>query len=61
VGFTAEKKIGDKIDSGELLGTVYARDQSKARETVARIQAAYRVSEASQPQRPTLIKEVINE
>ncbi|MDQ3474295.1 MAG: thymidine phosphorylase [Acidobacteriota bacterium] len=61
VGFTAEKKIGDKIDSGELLGTVYARDRSKARETAARIQAAYRVSEASHSQRPTLIKEVINE
>ena len=29
VGFTAEKKIGDKINSGELLGTVYARDQIK--------------------------------
>ena len=61
VGFTAEKKIGDKINSGELLGTVYARDQSQARETAARIQAAYRVSEASQSQAPTLIKEVINE
>lgn len=61
VGFTAEKKIGDKIDNGELLGTVYARDQSQARETAARIQAAYRVSEASHSQRPTLIKEVINE
>ncbi len=25
VGFIAEKKIGDQIDKGELLGTVYAR------------------------------------
>jgi thymidine phosphorylase len=61
VGFTAEKKIGDQIDKGELLGTVYARDQSQARETAARIQAAYRVAEASDSQQPTLIKEVINE
>ncbi len=61
VGFIAEKKIGDKVDSGELLGTVYARDQSKARATAARIQAAYRLNEASHSQRPSLIKEVINE
>lgn len=61
VGFIAERKIGDKVSKGEVLGTVYARDMSLARETVARIQAAYSVSEASHSQRPTLIKEVINE
>ena len=61
VGFVAEKTIGDKVDQGELLGTVYASDASKARETVTRIQAAYHVSEASHSQRPSLIKEVINE
>ncbi|MFZ0062429.1 MAG: thymidine phosphorylase [Pyrinomonadaceae bacterium] len=61
VGFLAEKKIGEKVEKGELLGTVYARDQAKARKTVTRIQAAYIVSEASHSQRPTLIKEVINE
>jgi pyrimidine-nucleoside phosphorylase/thymidine phosphorylase len=60
VGFIAEKKIGDKVERGALLGTVYARDQSRARETAARIQASYVVSEASHSQRPTLIKEVIN-
>jgi pyrimidine-nucleoside phosphorylase len=61
VGFLGEKQIGDKVENGELLGTVYARDQAKARETVARIQAAYRVGDASDSRRPTLIKEVINE
>ena len=61
VGFVAEKIIGDKVSQGELLGTIYARYAAKASETAARIQAAYHVSEASQPQRPTLIKEVINE
>ena len=61
VGFVAEKSIGDKVKQGESLGTVYARDESRARETVARIQAAYRVGEASHSERPSLIKEVINE
>ena len=61
VGFLGEKQIGEKVEKGELLGTVYARDQAKARETVARIQAAYSIGDASDSQRPTLIKEVINE
>ena len=61
VGFLGEKQIGEKVEKGELLGTVYARDQAKARETVAGIQAAYSVGDASDSQRPTLIKEVINE
>lgn len=61
VGFIAEKNIGDNVAQGELLGTVYAKDRSKAQETRARIQAAYCVSEASHGQRPSLIKEVINE
>lgn len=61
VGFVAEKGLGDEVKQGALLGTVYARDESRARETVARIQAAYRVGEASHSERPSLIKEVINE
>ena len=61
VGFIAERTIGDEVAQGDLLGTVYAKDGSKAQETAARIQAAYRVSEASHSQRPSLIKEVINE
>lgn len=61
VGFIAERTIGDAVAQGDLLGTVYARDQSKARETASRIQAAYRVSEASHCKRLSLIKEVINE
>lgn len=61
VGFITERTIGDEVSQGDLLGTVYAKDESKAQETAARIQAAYRVSEASHAQRPSLIKEVINE
>jgi pyrimidine-nucleoside phosphorylase len=61
VGFVAEKTIGDSVTQGELLGTIYARDAAQASETAARIQAAYRVGNASYSQPPTLIKEVINE
>lgn len=61
VGFVAEKAIGDSVTQGELIGTIYARDAAQARETAARIQAAYRVGDASHSQPPSLIKEVINE
>jgi pyrimidine-nucleoside phosphorylase len=61
VGFIAEARIGDQISSDELLGTVYCRDESKAREAVQRIQAAYEVGDQPPTEIPQLMREVINE
>jgi pyrimidine-nucleoside phosphorylase len=61
VGFIAETMIGDRISSDELLGTVYCRDESKAREAVQRIQAAYEIGDQPPTEIPQLMKEVINE
>jgi pyrimidine-nucleoside phosphorylase len=61
VGFIAEARIGDQIRSDELLGTVYCRDESKAREAVQRIQAAYEVGDQPPTEIPQLMREVINE
>ena len=61
VGFIAEVNIGDAIDNGALLGTVYCSDEGKAREAAARIQAAYQITEQPPPKLPSLLKEVINE
>jgi thymidine phosphorylase len=61
VGFVADARIGDQISSHNSLGVVYCRDESKAREAVQRIQAAYEIGDQPPTELPDLIKEVINE
>jgi len=61
VGFIAEVKIGDRLDEGATIGTVYCRDESKAREAAKRIQIAYEIGDESPTEIPHLLREVINE
>ena len=61
VGFIAEIKIGDCIDAGALLGTVYCRDASAANEAAQRIQTAYEIGDQLPTEIPQLMREVINE
>ena len=61
VGFMAEARIGDQTVSDTLLGTVYGSEESKAREAVKRIQAAYEIEDQPPKELPHLIREVINE
>jgi len=61
VGFLSEIKIGDKVTAGQTLGVVFSRQESRAREAVSRIQAAYQVGEEPKGNLPTLIKEIVNE
>ena len=61
VGFIAEVKLGDRVESNALLGTIYCRDESKAREAAQRIQAAYEVGDQPPTALPPLMREVINE
>lgn len=58
VGFAAEARIGDRVESGDTLGLLYCRDRSKAEAALKRIGAAYRISDEP-ASAPTLIKEVI--
>jgi thymidine phosphorylase len=60
VGFTADVKIGDRIDAGAAIGTVYCRDEAKATEAVQAIQAAYEIGDTP-AEELMLVKEVINE
>jgi len=61
VGFIAEAKIGDQVGHDNLLGTVFCRDQARAREAVQRIQAAYTIGDQPPTEIPQLMREVINE
>lgn len=59
IGFIAEAKIGDQVDGRDLIGVVYCPDRDRGERARARIQAAYRIAD-EKPQRPSLIKEVID-
>ncbi|MEP6717956.1 MAG: thymidine phosphorylase [bacterium] len=60
VGFTTDVKIGDRIEVGAGIGTVYCRDEARATEAVKAIQAAYEIGDAPLEEL-LLVKEVINE
>jgi pyrimidine-nucleoside phosphorylase len=61
VGFVAEARIGDRVSGSAALGTVYCRDETKAKEAAERIQAAYEIGDSSPSDIPLLMREVINE
>jgi pyrimidine-nucleoside phosphorylase len=61
VGFISEARIGDQCSANQFLGTVFCRDESKAREAVERIQAAYEIGDQPPTEIPQLMREVINE
>ena len=60
VGFATDVKIGDRIEAGAGIGTVYCRDEGKAMEAVQAIQAAYEIGDTPLKEL-LLVKEVINE
>jgi len=60
VGFVTDVKIGDRIDAGASIGTVFCRDEAKANEAVQAIQASYEIG-AAPLEKLLLVKEVINE
>lgn len=61
VGFLADVKIGDRLESGEALGTIYSSDAAAAREAAERIKSAYTLDDQPPAELPQLMKEVINE
>ena len=45
VGFLAEVKIGDEVKTGDLIGSVFCDKADPGAQAVARIKAAYSVSD----------------
>ena len=60
VGFIAERKIGDQVKTGDVIGVVYCADSANAEDAVRRIGAAYQIADEP-PDHDALVKEVINE
>jgi thymidine phosphorylase len=60
VGFIAERKIGDQVKTGDVIGVVYCADSANAEEAVRRIGEAYEIGDEP-PANEALVKEVINE
>src|SRR6185436_15619669 len=60
VGFIVERKIGDQVKTGDVIGVVYCADSANAEEAVRRIGAAYEIGDGP-PANEALVKEVINE
>jgi len=60
VGFITDVKIGDRVDAGDSLGTVYCDDAAKAKEAVHALQSAYEIGDEPVAEL-LLVKEVINE
>ena len=58
VGLLLHKKVGDKVEAGESLATVYANDADKCRQAKERFLSAYTIA-SEQKEKEALIKKVI--
>lgn len=58
VGFVFEKKLGDKVEVGDVIATVYANDINKKKESVERFLNAITIEE-NKAEVPKLIKELV--
>jgi pyrimidine-nucleoside phosphorylase len=57
-GLVLAKKVGDKVEVGEEIATVYGKDTEKAKKAAAEISGAYEISN-DEPKKQPLIKKVI--
>jgi len=59
VGFIAEVKIGDEVQTGDTIGLLYCRDEAQGKRAAERIRAAYEIVDERPRATLKLIKEVI--
>ena len=60
VGYSCDKKLGDKIKEHEPLGTLFCRNEGQAAKVLAKLQMAYKISLEKPTRRFELVKEVIS-
>ena len=60
VGYSCDKKLGDKIKEHEPLGTLFCRNEGQAAKVLAKLQMAYKISVEKPPRKFELVKEIIS-
>ena len=58
VGVFLHKKVGDRVELGESLGTIHAPSEAKAREAAELLRSCYTLS-AAPVEKPPFIKAII--
>jgi pyrimidine-nucleoside phosphorylase len=58
VGVVLHKKVGDRVEKGESLGTIHASDEKKAAEAAELLRRCYSFS-AEPVEKPAFIKGVV--
>jgi pyrimidine-nucleoside phosphorylase len=59
VGFACAKKLGDKVEKGEEIGTIFCRKKTHADSISEKLRNAYKIG-VEKPQNMELVKEVIS-
>jgi pyrimidine-nucleoside phosphorylase len=59
VGFECEKKIGDEVRKGEILGVLYCRSESQGNQIISKFQNAYQI-QPEKIDKPILIQKIIS-
>ncbi len=60
VGYSCDKKIGDKVKEHESLGTLFCRNEGQAAMILAKLQMAYKIGLEKNVRKFELVKEVIS-
>ena len=56
VGIELNKKIGDRVSSGELLAKIYANDEQKGREAIERLSRNYKIADYEISKKQAILK-----
>ncbi len=56
VGIVLKKKIGDKVENGEVLAYIHANDEKKGKDAVDMLQQSYRISETKIDHKQNILK-----
>lgn len=60
VGYSCDKKLGDKVKEHEPLGTLFCRNEGQAAKVLSKLQMAYKISVEKPSRKFELIKEIIS-